>query len=105
MRVSYFLNAILLLTSMFLVYRWFDAEVRIEAGVLNEIYLVTDRQFLMALPELLNEAGDKTELVRRLEEKYPDVSVSERGDDICWGLLRLQFKTTTQLASIKEDCS
>lgn len=85
-------------------YKYFDAETRIEAGVLNEILISGERDFLMRLPAIIKEVQDRGKLVTRLQEAYPEVAIKENGSGICWGRLKLNFSSSMQLLDVSEGC-
>lgn len=82
-----------------------DAETRIEAGVLNEMTLASDREFLIRLPSLMREARDRDTLLSQLKKIYPDILVEDLGRDLCWGVLRLEFASHTELTGVSEGCA
>lgn len=99
------LLVIVVLFCGWLTFRYMDAVTRIEAGVINEIRLVHDREFLIQLPTLWRQARTKETLAKLMREKYPNVLVQEVEEDLCWGALRLKFASPTDLLSVTEGCN
>lgn len=91
-------------TSIWLAIQWLDMRSNLEAGTVNEMRLELDRKFLIQLPSLLKETYNRDQLIRLLQEKYPNVQVNDLGQDICWGALRLKLTSSHELSGISESC-
>ena len=80
-----------------------DASSSIEAGVVGEMWLQGQRDFLMRLPALMRQAGNREELLKLLHSEYPDVAVTKSEGGIAFPPLLLQFNEAgNRLENIRE---
>ncbi|MDY0363021.1 MAG: hypothetical protein RBR08_16350 [Desulforegulaceae bacterium] len=96
-KTTLYISVLSIIFTGLLVYSGFklgNAYSRIEDGIINEMWLKRQRDFLVKLPALMLKTGNKESLLRLLKDQYPNTEIIEYQKGILFPPLLLEFDST-----------